>query len=83
MFLRSAYDYYGWERSYYQPDHNPNITVNNASACSEVLSYDDWDDRLENIQSLFRLTKSLFSGAILSSIMKIVWMLMVLSIMFH
>ena len=83
MFLRSAYDYYGWERSYYQPDHNPNITVNNESACSEVLSYDDWDDRLENIQSLFRLTKSLFSGAILSSIMKIVWMLMVLSIMFH
>ena len=57
MFLRSAYDYYGWEKSYYQPDHNPNITVNNESACSEVLSYDDWADRLENIQSLFRLTK--------------------------
>ena len=83
MFLRSAYDYYGWGKSYYQPDHNPNITVNNESACSEVLSYDDWADRLENIQSLFRLTKSLFSGAISLSIMKIVWMLMVLSIMFH
>ena len=47
MFLRSAYDYYGWEGSYYQLEQNPNITcpVNNESACSEVLTYDDWDCR--------------------------------------
>ena len=45
MFLRSAYDYYGWERNYLQLEHNPNITFNNDSSCSDVLDYKDWDDR--------------------------------------
>ena len=82
MFLRSPYDYYGWEKSYYQLEDNSNNTVDNTSACSEVLNQ-NWSERLEKFMFFIRFQKSLFSGAILSSIMKIVWMLMVLSIMFH
>ena len=81
MFLRSPYDYYGWEKSYYQLEDNSNITVDNTSACSEVLNQ-NWSERLEKFMFFIWFQKS-FSGAILSSIMKIVWMLMVLSIMFH
>ena len=48
MFLRSPYDYYfGGSENGFQFEHNPNITVNNESSCSDVLTYDDWDDRYD------------------------------------
>ena len=84
MFLRSPYDYYfGGSENGFQFEHNPNITVNNESSCSDVLTYDDWDDRYDYDMYITKHKINLFLGAILSSIMKIVWMLMDLSIMFH
>ena len=48
MFLRSPYDYYfGGSENGFQFEHNPHITVNNESSCSDVLTYDDWDDRYD------------------------------------
>ena len=51
MFLRSAYDYYGWEGTYYQLEDNPNITSCtgsasglNESSCKDVLTC-NWADR--------------------------------------
>ena len=54
MFLRSPYDYYfGGSENGFQFEHNPNITVNNESSCSDVLTYDDWDDRYDMYISIY------------------------------
>lgn len=56
MFLRSAYDYYGWEGSYYQLEDNPNITSCtgsvsglNESSCKDVLTC-NWADRCDFVK---------------------------------